>query len=373
MVIGRGAILGSILSRDFERMTKRVVIRVDATPELGAGHMIRMIALGQLLRDLGHAVHIATIGTDRKTLSALGITEFAVHRFPDGIRIGSVDDSAALRALVTELAADWVVLDGYAFETPYQRAIVSTGAQLMSVDDLANGHFVGDVVLNQNYGAETASYSTEPRTRKLLGPRYVLLRREFRTADPRLHPKNEPPAKFLVSLGGGTAAGLDALGKIARGLALVDQPGLCFRLVIGMLMEPTAELISLCESNPTRFQLVRHVENMSSEMGSADAAICSGGSTVWELMRMRVPFLAVALNPPQVGFLEILSRDGLCVNLGSHETLDEHKVRAAVQAFIDDRKQRAALVRAAEGLIDPELSGRAIGEIFGGQGSNSAM
>lgn len=353
-------------------MTRRILIRVDATPAIGAGHMMRMIAIGQLLQDHRFSVDFATVSVDRDTLQALETNRFTIHRLPDETPIGSAEDTAALDSVISDIAPDWVILDGYAFGTDYQRVIRSTGVKLMSVDDLANCHFVSDVVLNQNYGAESANYSTEPYTRKLLGSRYSMLRREFRTTDPGLGDKREPPNRFLVSLGGGTVAGMEALETIAAGLSLIDRKEIACRLIVGMFATPPESLVRLCNANPERFQLIRHVNQMSNEMSWSDVAISSGGSTVWELMRMRVPFLAVALNPPQVDFLEMLSRDGLCVTLGSHQTLETNRVRTAVEAFIDDQPRRQALVRAAEGLVDPERSGRAIMEIFRSQDSNSA-
>lgn len=337
-----------------------VLIRVDATPEIGAGHLMRMIALGQLLRDHGHDVHLATV-TDPSTLPAAS-HEFTIHLVPGGVGIASSDDARDLVTLTRRLGAEWVVLDGYAFETEYQRTVRAAGARLMSVADRAACHFVSDVVLDQNHGAESKPYSAEPYTVKCLGTKYLMLRREFRTATPRAQ-RSEPPRSVLVSLGGGASAAMEALIPLASILAQVDVAGLRFRLITGMLAAIPESLSALARSQPERFDVVRHVESMAAEMNAADAAISSGGSTTWELMRMRVPFLAVSLNAPQDAFLAALERDGLCAYLGPHTGLrvtDAHRV----EGFLADAELRTRMVRAGSAVVDPQRSSEALLQIF---------
>ena len=49
----------------------------------------------------------------------------------------------------------------------------------MCMDDIAQGHYLADLVLNQNINASRESYSAEEYTRFVIGPKNVLLRREF--------------------------------------------------------------------------------------------------------------------------------------------------------------------------------------------------
>lgn len=341
-------------------MTGVVLIRVDASPRIGAGHLMRMIALAQLLRDDGRDVHLAT-ATEPDALPAAS-AELTIHRVPPDVRIGSSDDARDLVALARRLGTEWIVLDGYAFETDYQRIVRGAGAKLMSVDDSAACHFVSDVVLNQNYGAEATRYSTELYTEKYLGPRYLMLRREFRVAAPRARTA-EPPGSMLVTLGGGAAAAVEALAGLAPVLSEVGAPAMRFRLVAGMLAAVPDHVAALARSRPGRFEVVGRVESMSAEMDRADVAICSGGTTMWELMRMRLPFMAVSLNAPQEAVLSVLERDGLCVDLGPYHALRATDARR-IEAFLADPGSRAGMVRRGAAVVDPERSSEAILRIF---------
>jgi UDP-2,4-diacetamido-2,4,6-trideoxy-beta-L-altropyranose hydrolase len=351
-------------------VTRRVLIRVDANPFIGSGHLMRMVALAQLLSDHGVVVTFASHGPETGPLIVNGET-FARDAIRVGDAAGSPADAAALRSIILRERPDWVVLDGSAFREDYQRAVRECGVKVMSVDDLGGAHFASDVVLNQNFGAESAHYSVEPYTALKLGPAFVMLRREFRN---RVRPpaRAEPPRRVLVSLGGGTTAGSTALDVIARGLALVDRASLSFRLVVGRLAASSGTLARLSSSDPARFEILPHVQDMAAEIGLSDLAITSGGSTVWELMQSRVPFIAVALNEPQRDFLEMLERDGLTRALGGHDTLTPERVRDTLLQLVDDRPAREGMIARAAGIIDAERASRALLGVFGVPYSNSA-
>lgn len=319
---------------------------------------MRMVALGQLLDEHGYEVHFATIATGSESILSATADNFTLHRMSSQASIASPEDAAEVLSLAALLSPSWIVLDGNAFGSDYQKAMKTSGARVMSVDDLARGHFVSDVVLNQNYGAEHLNYSTSPYTRKLLGTKHILLRREFRRVDPTSRRPHEPPNNVLVSLGGGSLAGGEALHALIGVLAAVASPGIRFRVAVGMLGVASQEVSALATSHPARFQQVPRTGGMADEMRAADVAICSGGSTVWELIHMRVPFLAVALNEPQLVFLSTLERDGICVSIGSHLRFDPASVRQTIEQFLARRELRDRTLQASEGLVDPRLSER---------------
>lgn len=344
---------------------RRILIRVDATSDIGMGHLMRMVSLGELLTEHGYEVHFATVGQSSEWTRPLSTNNFTVHHLAGQTQIGSAEDAAALGSVIEALAPGWVILDGYAFGTDYQRAIKQSGHKVMSIDDLARGHFVADVVLNQNYGAERLVYSTEPYTRKLLGSRHVMLRREFRTFDPGKRRPNEPPVNVLISLGGSSLAGGPALGSLLCGLLAISQLELRFRVLAGKLKAVTDELRALVGSD-RRLELVHRVDRMADEMRWADVAISSAGSTMWELIYMRVPFLAVALNEPQVEFLATLERRGLCLSLGSHVDLERARIQRTVESVLTQPRIRRRLLDSSAGLIDPDRAARELLAVIAG-------
>src|SRR5207244_9373877 len=92
---------------------------------------------------------------------------------------GSADDAAQTASLAQELQADWAVVDGYHFDSAYQRFLKDTGLQLLIIDDYDDaGHYSADVVVNQNISAKESLYTSRGRyTRQCLGVGCVLLPR----------------------------------------------------------------------------------------------------------------------------------------------------------------------------------------------------
>ena len=59
--------------------------------------------------------------------------------------------------------------------------IKQAGYRLLVIDDYNHlDYYCADIILNQNLHAFGLSYLCEPYTRLLLGPRFALLRKEFR-------------------------------------------------------------------------------------------------------------------------------------------------------------------------------------------------
>ena len=59
---------------------KNYLIRTDASSSIGAGHLMRMIALGQMLKDSGQSVHFATTSPSSPILERLAQEGFTVHK-----------------------------------------------------------------------------------------------------------------------------------------------------------------------------------------------------------------------------------------------------------------------------------------------------
>lgn len=333
-----------------------VLIRVDADPRIGSGHFMRMIALAQLLRDDGRDVHIATAARNELCDAYLADERLPTHAMPAGA--ATVDDAAALTAVAARIGATWLVLDGARFTEEYQRAVRTAGRRVISVDDFARGHFVSDVVLNQNYGAEQLAYSTEPYTVRLLGPRYVMLRREFRTAIPATRMPGERPLRVLVTLGGTRQPGL--LARVA-GAALEGPAGAAeVRLVVGAFQSVDADLVDVCRHAGPQLAIVRNSRQMSAAMQWAHAAVTAAGSTMWELCHMRVPFLGLPLDEDHDAFLTRLAADGVCARLPLALLRDTRPAPliTAVQAFLADDASRAATAVRASRIVDPRGTGR---------------
>ena len=323
---------------------QRILLRADASPQIGAGHVMRSLALGQLLMDEGHEVHFGTIPDHPAIVDLLKQQGFKVHCMQQPDRLDAASDLYAFLGLAKGIQPSWVVLDGYHFDNDYERQVKRSGYKLLRIDDIPSGHYYADVVLNQNYGAETFVYEKEPYTQVLAGLRHVLLRREFRKiglADKKINQGG--PWHIMVSLGGSSTKTDELNFKIVQGLSSLCGEDHSITLLAGKMGDGIKNFTD---------------NNMAEEMSKADLAIVSGGSTMWELVYMRVPFLAVSLNDRQREYIRTISLQGLCVELGRHEDLTPDLVDQRVRDLMGNLQKRGKMIEKYRSVMDKNHMGR---------------
>lgn len=317
-----------------------LVIRADAGPRIGVGHVMRCLALAQGWRDRGG---------DAVLLSS-ALPEGIARRYRnEGIDIvpqaaaPAKDDAASMLDVARAREADWVVLDGYDLGTEHQDRARQSGARVLAIDDHAHaGRYTADFIVNPNPHARPELYG-EAAGRALCGPRYAMLRREFRRHAPFV--RSTPPlaSRLLVTLGGSDVGrfGDDLVAALEdRSLAEVKTT----------IVRGAGQPALGCPNERVRILDVQ--DDMASAMLEADVAVASAGGTTWELAFMQVPSLLVTLAENQVAVAAAAAREGAARVLGSAEHVTPHQLVAALDDLRGSPDSRASMARAGRRLID---------------------
>ena len=184
-----------------------VLLRADASPALGSGHVTRMMALSSACRNAGADVTFISKempATLQKTIVESGC-RFQKIDWPSG----SSQDAAFTADQAQAGNFDWTILDGYQFDDEYQSRVSLPSTRLMVVDDYGHAtHHNADLILNQNAYADRSRYGQLKSTDILCGLQHTLLRREFLSAH-REHPGRKNARfsikRILVTFGGSDA------------------------------------------------------------------------------------------------------------------------------------------------------------------------
>jgi RimJ/RimL family protein N-acetyltransferase len=168
------------------------------------------------------------------------------------------------------------------------------------------------VLLDQNlYPEAETRYAGKvpPHCELLLGPRYALLRDEFRGARETAAPRRGAARRLLVSFGGVDAANmtevtLEALAACATPFAEVD-------VVIGAAHPRRSAIEATC----ARQRLRCHVQSdrMAELTAAADVAVGAAGVSTWERCCLGVPTLTLAVAPNQEVMVRAAALRGLIV------------------------------------------------------------
>ncbi len=344
-------------------MNQPLVIRADASTQIGSGHTMRCLALAQAWQDAGgHAVFMMgmAVAALEERLKSEGMEVIRLSVQP-----GSVDDAIQTADLALQMGTNWVVVDGYHFGADYQRVVKDSGLRLLFIDDNGHAeHYYADEVLNQNIHAHEGLYANrEPYTRLLLGTRYVLLRREFLKGQGYKREIPEVARKVLVTLGGGDPDNVTF--KVLQALQQVAVDGLEAVVVVGGSDPYYEKLKSAVQDSLLSIHLERNVINMSDLMAWADVAVSAGGSTCWELAFMGLPNLVLILADNQRPVAERLDTMGVAVNLGWYEDLSSAQIAQAMTRLLVAAGARADMTRRGEELVDGGGVARVLDRLVG--------
>jgi spore coat polysaccharide biosynthesis predicted glycosyltransferase SpsG/RimJ/RimL family protein N-acetyltransferase len=227
----------------------------------------------------------------------------------------------------------------------------------MVIDDLANRLHDCDLLLDQNFYADMSLRYTgkvPALCRLLLGPRYALLRDEFRQLHEQAKSCSEPVKRVLVFFGGIDSDNYTDLAIEA--VANINIPDLQVDVVIGAQHPCRAQIEEKC----IQHGFFCHVQTnrMAELMAEADLSIGAGGSTVWERCCMGLPTFAIRTAENQRKQLIDAAVEGL---LYTTKTGDDplDTIKRHLQVLLENTSLRSLISRNSLQAVD----GRGISRI----------
>jgi UDP-2,4-diacetamido-2,4,6-trideoxy-beta-L-altropyranose hydrolase len=327
-----------------------MVIRADAGPQIGIGHVMRCLALAQAWQKVGGTATFALAAEvpaleERLLGEGMQVTHVSVEQ-------GSAEDAQQTVRLAREKKAKWVVVDGYHFGAEYQRALKARGLRTFWIDDYGHAEsYTADWVLNQNIHADESFYfRRKPYTRLLLGTRYVLLRQEFLSWQGWRRGIPEVARRVLVTMGGADPDNKTL--AIIRALDEVEVDGLEVMVIVGCT-NPRAELLKTAVVHTKGImRLKENTSQISELMAWADLAISAGGTTCWELAFMGVPMVTLILAENQRLSARILAERGISICLEEGRNENPQNLLRTVSRLVQDRNKRRSMIEAGQCLVD---------------------
>jgi UDP-2,4-diacetamido-2,4,6-trideoxy-beta-L-altropyranose hydrolase len=302
----------------------KIAVRVDASSIIGTGHFMRCLTLADALKQRGAQIRFVSRHLPEYLSSMLAAKghEFALI---DSVQNEVVlDELAHAHWLGTSQAQDaqttvqalsdqsWdsLVVDHYALDARWESIMRGTVLQIMVIDDIADRQHDCDVLLDQNFYADMQTRYTgkvPEHCKLLLGPRYALLRDEFRKLREQVNPRTGAVKRILVFFGGVDVD--NYTGRAIEALSEIDISGLNVDVVIGAQHPRRAEIEASCAAN--RFVCHVQTNRMAELMVNADLAIGAGGSATWERCCLGLPALAFCTADNQQRQLADAAQEGL--------------------------------------------------------------
>lgn len=272
-----------------------VIIRTDASVQIGSGHVMRCLTVARKLRKVGCRV--------------LFWMEPLEGNLIDFVELIGFDNISAPQY------ADLYIVDHYSLDIEWEKSIRNFTKKLVVIDDLAREHDC-HLLLDQNV---VPHYETRYNGKvpegcvKLLGPEYLIIRDEFVEARQQLIKRKSEIKRLLVFMGGTdpTAETIKVLQALKRFLfEHVD-------IVVGNGNPIKLEIQEICKERGYQYHC--QIDYMAQLMLQVDFAIGAGGATLWERCYIGLPSSATIVADNQSVTTQFAASLGVVKNLGWHE------------------------------------------------------
>ena len=279
----------------------KVLVRADASNQIGSGHVMRCLALVDGLRPHATDVHFVCRQLPGEMHALIEAKGFSCSLLPvdksDSNLALDQDHDAELTASLSGPVdwADWIIVDHYGIDQRWEQLMRPHCRRLMVIDDLVDRAHDCDVLLDQSFGRKPEEYGqlVGADCTVLAGTDYALLRPEFaatRAATLARREKSTEIRHVLVSMGGFDPENkaLEVLEALA-GTAIAAE--LAVTVVKGAACADSDASLDTFADSFGELDIRSGISNMAELMSAADIAVGAAGTSSWERCCMGLPAL----------------------------------------------------------------------------------
>jgi UDP-2,4-diacetamido-2,4,6-trideoxy-beta-L-altropyranose hydrolase len=327
-----------------------VVFRADGSTLIGQGHVMRCLTLANALRDRGadinfvcreHPGHLCDLiaqrgfGIDRLPLAVEGVSHLPGHAAWLGASWEA--DAEQTRQVIQRLGgtADVLVVDHYAVDHRWEKALRLSATRILAIDDLADRVHDCDLLLDQNFFSDQSTRydgKVPPGCVTLLGPHYALLQPVYAELHSQVELRDCPVRRIFVFFGGADTENLTGLSVAA--FQQLGRPDIHMDVVMTEINSRYQGIEKAIEGW-SNIRVHGPLPSLGPLMATADLAIGAGGATVWERLCVGLPSVVISLAENQKPVCGDLAHEGLIQYLGHKDQVTMEVLRNALSQLID--------------------------------------
>ncbi len=337
-----------------------LIIRADGGATIGAGHLMRCLALAAEWRRRGGRVTLLSDAPAALLAPYVGL-KATIIPCPDAA-------PELLRTCLRDMPPAWVVLDGYHFTVEHQRAVRAAGHWLLLLDDMGIlPAYEAHLLLNQNVDAHVLRRKYPADADCLLGTRYVLLREDFAGQPPPERHFSGIARRLLLTMGG--ADPQDLTSRFLKLFNRISAETLEIAVLAGGANRHLESIEQAAGASRHKVAIWRNSDTVREHMEAAELAVSAVGITCYEMAYLGLPSVIVPYARNQYGAAEYLHRHGIMKSLGPSAELDETKASEEIAALLEQPAQREALSIAGVQLVDGRGAARVTEEMIARHGN----
>jgi spore coat polysaccharide biosynthesis predicted glycosyltransferase SpsG len=252
--------------------------------------------------------------------------------------------------LFARLGLDAVVFDSYDLE-----ASVYADARALPTLAIVDGDLRGaqaDLLVDQNLAAELDHPELPPKTQRLAGLQYVMIRDEILSHRPAEAPvAREVAVPKVFAFFGGT----DAFGAAPHVVRALVASGVPFEATVVAATPDLAARIAAVDLRPhQQVDVIPPTTRLAAAVREADLTISASGTSTWELLCLGATAGLVCVVDNQVMGYERAIATGTAAGVGvlSDLAADPSAAAAVLKQLLTEPAERARLAAAGWELVD---------------------
>jgi len=336
-------------------MNKKVFIRSDASKIIGLGHITRCIALSQMIDDILKITFICRGNNShvKQLILYYGYSYIAIpddqSYYEEANNLGKYLDKNSI-----------LILDGYNFNSEYQKKAKEYCYNLICIDDIHDYHFFADIVINYSFTAQEDEYSCEPYTKLCLGSRYSLLRKPFLQNRHLKKDINKPLKNIMVAMGGS-----DITNQSLKILKVLLKTRLNFEVnIVTSSLNPNIftleNWIQRKKKSKLRLHLLKNLnaEAMCYQFIRNDLLFTTGSVTAIEACSIGIPMIVGIIANNQKDTVHAFEEFGVAYNINNYNDISVENLKSFFLRIINNNSKLNELIIQQKKLIDRKVKER---------------
>lgn len=253
-----------------------ILFRAEGNASTGLGHIYRVLSLIDMIQETTW------------NYSLIVHKKSCVEIIPKHINIDSIDDDTdefSLFLKYKKAGFKLLILDGYQFNSVYQKKAKDLGFKILYIDDLCEEFMYADAVINHCAGLKQSNFQKSQYTRLFLGPPYAILRKSFLDFNHSLN-KNKATNQIFINFGGADPMNISA--KVLPWIVELDV----FNKIIVVTGKAYQKQLEDSKNDKVLFYQNIEAQQMANLIATSSLAIVPASTVLYEVCAINKPVIS---------------------------------------------------------------------------------
>ncbi|MDL2301550.1 UDP-2,4-diacetamido-2,4,6-trideoxy-beta-L-altropyranose hydrolase [Lachnospiraceae bacterium OttesenSCG-928-D06] len=344
-----------------EMSTIQYVIRADGNGTIGSGHLMRCLTIAEELSKRFHNKEAIRFCCSDELSAKLPIS----YGYEVDVLGTAYDKMEEELPLLTERYGDQsdfllFLVDSYYITQEYLKRLRKI-APVFLLDDLGSTAYPVDVVINYNVFADSYSYEKlyeGSQTKYYIGSQYIPLREQFVEAKGKEKSKTNM-THVLITTGGGDKEHIGS--SILQAFIQSNETKTFHYHLVSGPFQPDYEKLKEWEKTYDNIHIYQNVSNMAKLMCDCDIAVTAGGTTIYELSSLGIPFICFSYADNQVPLTKYMKVNNVAGYAGDFRKNKEvviNNIKEWTKQIARDQEAKQEISFAVKKMVDGKGSRR---------------